>query len=159
MKTTKYWTAAKAYNNFVFEKNMMQLRTTDSEAADWLLSPRRPIEMWARHTIDYGCKSDHITNNVTESFNHWVGDDRKKPIMSMVESLTCRIMVRLQRRFEKGSIFEFVTTPRIRKIIDMTMQDAKLCKMIDAGDDEFQVRDGFTTFVVNLRTKSCSCNY
>ncbi|WOK97553.1 hypothetical protein Cni_G06261 [Canna indica] len=115
--------------------------------------------MWARHIIDSRCKSDHITNNVTESFNHWVGDDRKKPIMVMVESLTCRIMGRLQRRFEKGSRFEFATTPRIRKIVDMTMQDAKLCKVIDAGDDEFQVRDGFTTFAVNLRTRSCGCNY
>ncbi|WOL13672.1 hypothetical protein Cni_G22445 [Canna indica] len=70
-----------------------------------------------------------------------------------------RIMGRLQRRFEKGSRFEFVTTPRIWKIVDMTMQDVKLCKVIDAGDDEFQVRDGFTTFAVNLRTKSCGCNY
>ncbi|WOL16958.1 hypothetical protein Cni_G25746 [Canna indica] len=41
IKTTKYWTAAKAYNNFVFEKNMMQLRTIDNEAADWLLSPKK----------------------------------------------------------------------------------------------------------------------
>ncbi|WOL19959.1 hypothetical protein Cni_G28761 [Canna indica] len=117
---------------------MTQLRTIDSEAADWLLSPERPKEMWARHTIDSRCNSDHITNNVTESFNYWVGVDRKKSIMVMVESLTCRIMGRLQRRFEKGSRFEFVTTPRIRKIVDMTMQDAKLCKVIDARDDEFQ---------------------
>ncbi|KAJ1401166.1 Transposase, MuDR, plant [Sesbania bispinosa] len=30
---------------------------------------------------------------------------------------------------------------------------------IEPSDDEFQVKDGFTTFVVNLRTRACGYNY
>ena len=154
-----YWTVAKAYNEFVFEKGLSQLRSIDENAIEWLLSTERPKEMWARHTCDPRCKSDHITNNVAESFNHWVGDDRKKPILGLVESLTTRIMGRFQRRYEKGCSFESVITPRIRKIVDTTKQDGRFCRVTYAGDDEFQVRDGFSTFAVNLISKSCGCQY
>ncbi|GAU23950.1 hypothetical protein TSUD_181390 [Trifolium subterraneum] len=39
------------------------------------------------------------------------------------------------------------------------MQDGRICKLTYAGDDEFRVKDGFTTFVVNLRSRTCGCDY
>lgn len=39
------------------------------------------------------------------------------------------------------------------------MQDGRFCIVTYAGNDEFQVKDGFTTFVVKLRTRECGCNY
>jgi hypothetical protein len=148
-----------AYNEFLFDKAMDKLRKVSNEAANWLLDPERPKSMWARYTIDSECKSDHVTNNVSESFNSWLGDDRKKTILSMVESITCRLMARFQTRFEKGCGFENIITPKIRKVLDTTMQDGRICKLTYAGDDEFQVKDGFTTFVVNLRSRTCGCDY
>ena len=108
---------------------------------------------------DHRCKSNHITNNVAESFNNWVGDDRKKPILGLIKSLTTRIIGRFQRRYEKGCSFESIKTPRIRKVVDTTMQYGRFCKVTYARDDEFQIRDGFSTFVVNLLSRSCGCQY
>jgi hypothetical protein len=34
-----------------------------------------------------------------------------------------------------------------------------MCGVTYAGDDEFEVRDEFTTFAVNLRTRTCGCDY
>ncbi|KAJ1424167.1 Zinc finger, SWIM-type [Sesbania bispinosa] len=157
--STQFWAVAMAFNEFVFEKALDKLRKMSNEAANWLLDPERPKSMWARHTIAPECKSDHVTNNVCESFNSWLGDDRKKTILSMLESITCRLMGRFQRRYEKGCGFENIITPKIRKMLDITMQDGRVCRVTYAGDDEFQVKDGFTTFVVNLRTRTCGCNY
>ncbi|KAJ1401847.1 Zinc finger, SWIM-type [Sesbania bispinosa] len=157
--STQFWVVAMAYNEFVFEKAMDKLKQMSCEAANWLLDPERPKSMWARHTIDPECKSDHVTNNVCESFNSWVGDDRKKTILPMLESITCRLMSRFQRRYEKGCGLENITTPKIRKVLHITMQDGRVCGVTYASDDEFQVKDGFTTFVVNLRTRACGCNY
>ena len=39
------------------------------------------------------------------------------------------------------------------------MQYAKYYRVTYAGQDEFQVKDGFTTFVVNLGVRSYSCDY
>ncbi|KAJ1424176.1 Transposase, MuDR, plant [Sesbania bispinosa] len=42
---------------------------------------------------------------------------------------------------------------------DCEMQLKKHFLMPNTGDDEFQVKDGFTTFVVNMRTRAYGCNY
>ncbi|KAK7250678.1 hypothetical protein RIF29_33263 [Crotalaria pallida] len=157
--TQLYRARKRAYNEFMFNKAMEKVGKVSIEAANWLLDPERPKSMWARHTIDPECKSDHVTNNISEAFNSWVGDDRSKTILSMVESLTCRLMKRFQRRYEKGCSFENIITPRIRNVLDTTMQDGRMCRVTYAGDDEFQVIDGYTTFVVNLRARTCGCNY
>jgi hypothetical protein len=38
-------------------------------------------------------------------------------------------------------------------------QDSRFCKVVAAGDDGYQLVDGFITFVVNLLTKTCPCGY
>ncbi|KAG5060149.1 hypothetical protein JHK87_001178 [Glycine soja] len=53
------------------------LRKISNDAADWLLSDVQPKCMWARHTYDSPCKSDHVTNNACEVFNAWIGDYKK----------------------------------------------------------------------------------
>ena len=52
-------------------------------AYDYLI--KIPIYTWARHAFDERVKSEHITNNLTESFNSWLGDLRAKPILSLSE--------------------------------------------------------------------------
>lgn len=88
---TQFWALAMAYNEFMFERAMYKLRKVSNEAANWcefmfekaiiklrkvsndtanwLLDPERPKIMWARRAIDSKskCKSDDVTNNVTES--------------------------------------------------------------------------------------------
>ena len=157
--STHFWNVAMAYNEFMFNKSMEKLRKVNNEAANWLLDSERPKSMWARHTIDPECKSDHVTNNVSESFNNWLGNDRKKTILSMVDSITCRLMARFQKRYEEGCGFENVITPKVRKVLDTSMQDGRMCRVTYAGDDEFRVKDGFTTSVVNLRARVCDCGY
>ncbi|XP_057452869.1 uncharacterized protein LOC130744726 [Lotus japonicus] len=58
--STQFWAVAMAYNEFIYGKAMDKLRKLNIEAANWLLDPERPKSMWARHTIDPDCKSDHI---------------------------------------------------------------------------------------------------
>ncbi|KAK4400523.1 hypothetical protein Sango_1158400 [Sesamum angolense] len=43
---------------------------SSTKAYDWLL--KIPAEMWSRHAFDERLKNDHVTNNISESFNHWV---------------------------------------------------------------------------------------
>jgi len=77
----------------------------------------------------------------------------------MLESITCWLIARFQKRYEKGSEFANIVMPKIRKVLDTTMQDRRMCKLTYAGDDEFGVKDGYTTLAVNLRDKTCGCDY
>jgi hypothetical protein len=113
--STQFWAVAMAYNDFMFEKSMEKLRKLSNDAANWLLDSERPKTMWARHTIDHECRSDHVTNNVSESFNSWLGNDRKKTIVSMFESITCRLMARFQQRYEKGVVLRMLSHLKLER--------------------------------------------
>ena len=157
MLKINFWTAAKAYNEFLFNNAMHRIRVNNEAAYDWLMS--KPKEMWARHAYDPRIKIDHVTNNMTESFNQWVGDLRAKLALTMLDGIRIKIMGRLNKRFEKANTLDSLVTPKIKKTLDLIQQDSRFCKVIAAGDDEYQVIDGFTTFVVNLIVKTCACGY
>ena len=55
----------------------------------------KPKEMWARHAYDRIIKINHVTNNMTESFNQWVGELRAKPTLTMLYGIRIKIMGRL----------------------------------------------------------------
>ncbi|XP_019457609.1 PREDICTED: uncharacterized protein LOC109357995 [Lupinus angustifolius] len=148
-----------AYNETMFNKAIATMRRIKNDVLEWLLDVDRPKSTWARHTIDPICKSDHVTNNVSEVFNAWIVDDRKKTILSMMESIVCGLIGTFQRRFAEGCGFEHNITPNIRKVLNTNMQDGRFCTVTHAGREEFQVIDGHTTFLVNLMLRSCSCNY
>ena len=67
--TKMFWSVAMAHNEFLFEKGMERLRKHNSKAAEWLLSEERKKIIWARRIIEPIFKSNHTTNNVSESFN------------------------------------------------------------------------------------------
>ena len=61
-----FWAYVMAYNEFMFDKAISALRKISNDATDWLLSEDRSKRMWARHTYDSSCKSNHVTNNACE---------------------------------------------------------------------------------------------
>ena len=119
----------------------------------------KPKEMLGRHAYDPRIKIDHVTNNMTESFNQWVGGLRAKPAFTMLDGIRIKIMGRLNKRFEKANTSDSLVTPKIKKTLDLIQQDSRFCKVITTGDDEYHVVDGFTTFVVNLIVKTCAYCY
>ena len=82
----------------------MEQRKGKSQAAyDYLM--KIPIHTWARHAFDEGVKSEHITNNLTESFNSWLGNLRAEPILSLFKGLRTKlIMCRMQKNMRKGAL-------------------------------------------------------
>lgn len=131
--TSHFWSCAMAYNEFMFDKAMTAMRKVSNEVADWLLCEERPKHTWARHTYHPLFKSDHVTNNVCEVFNSWLGDDRRKTILCMLESIVCRLMVIYQKRYQQSVTTQYVMTTRVRKILDITNQDARFLVVTYAG--------------------------
>ncbi|XP_042487052.1 uncharacterized protein LOC122067285 [Macadamia integrifolia] len=82
-----FWRVAKASNQFYFDKAMNDMKATKKEAFDWL--SRNTPNMWTRH---FSCKSDHITNSMTESFNQWIGLYRGKPILTLIDEIKKKLM-------------------------------------------------------------------
>ena len=126
---------AKAYNEFLFNKSMHNIRVNNEVAYVWLMT--KPKEMWARHAYDPRIKIDHVTNNMTESFNQWVRDLRATPTFTMIYGIRIKIMGRLNKRSKKANTSDYVVTPKIKKTLDLIQQDSRFCKVIVAGDDKY----------------------
>ena len=67
----------------------------------------KPKEMWARHAYDRIIKINHVTNNMTESFNQWVGELRAKPTFTMLYGIQIKIMGRLNLKVLEGQYIRF----------------------------------------------------
>ncbi|KAL0352266.1 UNVERIFIED_CONTAM: hypothetical protein Scaly_1615300 [Sesamum calycinum] len=91
---------ARSYNVAGFNFALHKIKELKPVAYDWLL--KIPVEMWSRHAFDERLKNHHVTNNISESFNHWVGDLRSKPVLTLVDGLRTKLMCRLQKRKLKG---------------------------------------------------------
>ncbi|KAL7255743.1 hypothetical protein ACSBR1_009800 [Camellia fascicularis] len=68
-----FWAAARAYTQKDYNIAMRQIEEVSRPAYKWL-NDLKP-EVWARLTFDPRVKSDHITSNMVESFNNWIGND------------------------------------------------------------------------------------
>jgi hypothetical protein len=50
---------------------------------------------WARAFFPKGSNCESVDNNLCESFNHAIVDDRLYPIISMMEKIRKKILVRI----------------------------------------------------------------
>ncbi|XP_042497524.1 uncharacterized protein LOC122076265 [Macadamia integrifolia] len=151
-----FWAASQASTELQFQKEMNSIKEIKENAYMYL--NETPSRMWSRHAFDVGARSDHITNNMTESFNQWIGDLRSKPILTLVDHLRVKIMGRLHRRYEKATMWEGKVTPRVMVKLNKVQQEARHCKCQPAGEGQFEVLDRFgNRFVINLNHYICDC--
>ena len=86
-------------------------------------------------------KNDHITNNIAESFNHWVGDLRGATILNILDGLRAKLMSRLPKRFEKACTWKnSIVLNVIKKLNEFSVQGRK-CTLLYASGYEFQVKE------------------
>ncbi|KAK4399496.1 hypothetical protein Sango_1425100 [Sesamum angolense] len=150
-----FWQAARSYNVAGFNFALHKIKELKPVAYDWLLNI--PAEMWSRHAFDERLKNDHVTNNISESFNHWVEDLRSKPMLTLVDGLRTKLMCRLQKRKLKGLKMSGDLVPNVVKELNKIKEESRKCHLLVAGEHEFEVQDQNINYIVNLRTRTCNC--
>ncbi|KAL0297754.1 UNVERIFIED_CONTAM: hypothetical protein Sradi_6827500 [Sesamum radiatum] len=150
-----FWQAARSYNVAGFNFALHKIKELKPAAYDWLL--KIPAEMWSRHAFDERLKNDHVTNNISESFNHWVGDLRSKPVLTLVDGLRTKLMCRLQKRKLKGLKMSGDLVPNVVKELNKIKEESRKCHLLVAGEHEFEVQIKTSNYIVNLRTRTCNC--
>ncbi|KAK2633977.1 hypothetical protein Ddye_028769 [Dipteronia dyeriana] len=108
----KLWSIARVGSKSVFTKRMKELGDDSMEAVLWLMN--EPCEKWARHAFQCDIKSDHITNNMSECFNNWIKNYRDKPILTLLEHLRRKIMVRFSNKCDEVEKLNDYITPYAR---------------------------------------------
>lgn len=151
-----FWQAAKSYEVKYFNEAMEMIKQINSKAWEYLSKIDK--RTWARHTFDPRVKTDHITNNnISESFNSWIGELRVKPILKLVDGLRAKLMTRLHTRYQKGRGWESEVPPTIIEKLNKAKKDSRKCTLQVAATNEFEVIDKDRYYIVNLDTRTCQC--
>ncbi|XP_044454122.1 uncharacterized protein [Triticum aestivum] len=147
--------ASYAYNEHKFNKAMDDLKAESVEAWQWLSAI--PKKTWARHAFDTNSKTDLVVNNLSEVFNKYILDHRKKPIRTMCDGIKDKQMVRWHRNRESGREARWEITPHYSEKLEIEKERARYCKPIQAGVNLWQVTSGEQTHAVNLEVETCGC--
>ncbi|KAL5767892.1 hypothetical protein ACOSQ2_014675 [Xanthoceras sorbifolium] len=135
--TRKLWAASRVGYAAGFKEVMESIKDDSVKAYDYLMKARP--DKWACHTFDPRIKSDHNTNNMSECFNSWIKDDRDKLILTLMESLKRKVMVRFHEKWEEVEKFEDGISPYARGRIN---------------DND---KEGRKLHVFHGREKTCNC--
>ncbi|KAK9271492.1 hypothetical protein L1049_001851 [Liquidambar formosana] len=100
-----------------------------------------PVTQWSRHAFDPRVKNDSLTNNMSKSFNQWVGELRSKPMLTMIDTIRCRLMSRTHKRYQKRSGWTNEITPAIMGKLDSVKQKSRTCHTMFIRGDEYEVMD------------------
>ncbi|KAH9770952.1 SWIM-type domain-containing protein [Citrus sinensis] len=154
-----FWKAVRATNKVEFEKEMKKIKEFKKEAYEWFM--HNEPETWACHTFDHFFKIDHVTNNMSESWNSLLNEYRKKPILQLLEFIRLKIMKRLIRRREKAALWYSDLPPRVhRKLTKISKASRKLI-VVKASKAQYEVLefidDEERHYVVDLKKFECDC--
>lgn len=79
------WNAAKATSKFDFEKELKKLNQLNKVTHNRLIAI--PTKYWTNHARSAHFKCDMLLNNISESFNSYIMEGRRKSILSMFEMI------------------------------------------------------------------------
>ena len=83
----------KAYDHLLFEDSMKKMKEHDVKAYEHMM--KIPLSMRARYAFCSEARSDHITNNICESFNQWMEKFKSKLILGLLENMRMKLSSRL----------------------------------------------------------------
>jgi len=123
------------------------------------VAPKLLMSHYCRAYFKLGSNCDSCDNNICESFNKWIVEARFFPIISMLEAIRCKVMVRIQQQREKAQRWTGKICPNIYKKLKLFINLSANCHAIANGLDSYEVKHWEHRFVVNLLEKTCSCRY
>lgn len=151
--------AAKATYIEAWKLKMQQIKDIDSKAYDWLMAI--PTKAWCKHAFSFYPRCDVLMNNLSEAFNSTILLARDKPILTMLEWIRTYLMNRFAAMNEKLSKYQGDVMPKPRKRLDKEIERSGNWLASWAGDKEYEVTHTMLNdkYKVDLRQRSCSCNF
>jgi hypothetical protein len=114
---------------------------------------------WSRAWFRLGSNCDSVDNNMCATFNKWIVQARFFPIITMLETIRRKCMVRIQSNKSKALSWNIMICPNIFRKLNFYITLSGVCHAICNGQDQYEVKHWDNRFTVDLQKKECSCRY
>ncbi|XP_073367583.1 uncharacterized protein [Aegilops tauschii subsp. strangulata] len=106
--------------------------------AAWAWLNKVPVHTWARHAMDFTCKTDLVVNNISEVFNKMILDVRGKPIKTMLEGIRTKLMVKFNTNRTKTETANWEICPTYAEMLEEAKYNSRWCQYLMAGPNIYQ---------------------
>ncbi|KAK4837457.1 hypothetical protein QYF36_005672 [Acer negundo] len=152
----KLWSITRAGSKSKFRERIKSLGEDSMEAVSCLM--KEPCEKWARHAFDCDIKLDHITNNMSEYFNNWIKDERDKPILTLLEHLRKKVMVRFSDKCDELEKLQDSITPYARQTLTRNEKKGRKLQVYHGMGDWYEtINKKGRKMLVNIGEVTCDC--
>nr|GEX03303.1 F-box domain, leucine-rich repeat domain, L domain-like protein [Tanacetum cinerariifolium] len=134
-----------------FKAHIDNIRQINQQAYEYLVA--RDPNSWSRAFFEMDRRCAAFENDISESFNRAILDQRSKPIITMLEEIRLYITHRLFQMNKVAFSLEATITPSIRKRLEALKEKQRFWIVYPSGFKELEVRCGDDSFGVNLQHK------
>jgi len=149
------WAAAKATTVADWKKHMKKISVINPDAHK-VIEKMDPTT-WARFAFSPRSKCNSLLNNMSESFNAFILENRDKPIITCMDMIRESLIVRMQEKRQALNGYKGRLCPNIQKKLKATKGLTRNCIALWAADNIFEVKTISNKFIVNLSIHTCNC--
>lgn len=154
-----FWRALRATNKLNFDFAMNKIKKIKPSVYEWLL--KNDPHTWSCHLFNYFFKIDHVTNNMSESWNEFLNKHKRKPVIELLKFIRLKLMKKMIRRRETCLEWPTNLSPRVQRKINELSKVARKLLVIKSSKHQFEVVDfqfkDERHFVVDFSKLTCDC--
>ncbi|KAK1302915.1 hypothetical protein QJS10_CPB12g00032 [Acorus calamus] len=107
--------------------------------------------------VGISANCSHLTNNISESFNAFIGDAKAKPIIYCIDAIRLKIMVNMNKRRLLAKKWTGVLVPEVQKIITELSKNKRMYDVHRSSVDRAEVDGPEGRYDVILSERASTC--
>ncbi|XP_078171459.1 uncharacterized protein LOC144565543, partial [Carex rostrata] len=151
----KMWGAAKTYCPHEHDKLLGEIAKKQADAITFLNENHEKI--WSRSKFGTAAKCDYITNNISETFNSWIGDVRYQPVLDLLDAIREKIMVLFDKKRRNVRKWKGILVPKVKNYLNKITKNLGEYEVCRSSDNRAEVKCKGKRWEVILDEKKCSC--
>ncbi|CAN6363417.1 unnamed protein product [Urochloa humidicola] len=160
------WPACRAYQRHRFEEHYNLMYEACPEAMKWIHNTHK--HLWTRHLFSEASKCDYVTNNIAETFNSWVRNEKSLHVVDLMDRIRQMEMDKMFLRRKIARKLEGKILPNVMKELNARSRGLKyVCRYSHKdGGTETEILgevEGVTRdlvhwrHTVDLKERTCTC--
>ncbi|KAL0218009.1 hypothetical protein RCL1_008857 [Eukaryota sp. TZLM3-RCL] len=146
--------AAEAKDTVEMNRIFAEMKAISSKGYSYLSSTADPA-MWC-DAVFAGNRYGHYSSNISESLNAWLAEERRMPIVKMLEFIRRKLMRWFYERNENAAASKGVLVKPVQEALDQQDSLARRLEVVPSSSSVFEVLSS-PHKVVDLESRSCSC--
>ncbi|KAJ9545468.1 hypothetical protein OSB04_025175 [Centaurea solstitialis] len=151
----KLWGAAKTYRLTEYDRLLKEIGDVRQDAITYLNENHNKI--WSRSKFGMTSKCDYITNNISETFNSWIGELRYQPVLDLLDAIREKIMKRFDKKRRVVKNWNGSLVPIARNYLNSISKNLGEYEVCRSSNTQAEVKCKGRRWEVSLDERKCSC--